>query len=147
MPLNPIHLQHILFTSAVLSHASSASNVSPKAGPHGAATPTPSMPFLCASSGVCLGFSSPRSLPVVVSNDVWWQGEEERNPPSSAFPVTNSQGSHAWPADCSLVFALAQTIRASALERPRSVTANSILQISHMDCAALFRPHWDCFPP
>lgn len=65
----------------------------------------------------------------------------------SLSTVANSQGSHAWPADSSLVFALAQTLRASALEGPRSVIANSFLQFSHVDCAALFRPQWDCFSP
>lgn len=65
----------------------------------------------------------------------------------SLSTVANSQGSHARPADSSLVFALAQTFRASALEGPRSVIANSFLQISHVDCVALFRPLWDWFSP
>lgn len=61
--------------------------------------------------------------------------------------VANSQGSHAWQADSSLVLALAETFRASVLEGPRSVIANSFLQISPVDCAALFRPLWDWLSP
>ena len=67
-------------------HASPASSISPRAGPRRAAAPTPAMPCLSASPGLCSGLSSLRSLPVVISDDVRWQWEEEGKPPSSAFP-------------------------------------------------------------
>lgn len=101
--------------------------------------------FLC-SPGVCSGFSSLRSLPVIISNYIKLQWEEERNPPCSAFPQLPIPKAvmlgQLTPAP---FFALAQMLMESVLEGPGSVIANSFSHISHTGCVALFRPQWDWF--
>lgn len=100
---------------------------------------------LC-SPGICSGFSSLRFLPVIISNDVKLQWEEERNPPSSAFPQLPVPKAvmlgQLTPAQ---FFALAQMLMECVLEGPSSVIANSSMHISHTGCVALFRPQRDCF--
>lgn len=87
-----------------------------------------------------------RSLPVMIPNDIKWQWEEERNPPSSAFPqlpiLKAVMLGQLTPAQ---FFDLAQMLMESVLEGPRSVIANSFLHIPHTGCVALFRPQWDWF--
>lgn len=144
MPLNHPHLQHIPFTSAVLPHPNicqlcfqCSSRSWPTQSSH---TSTFKAISLC-SPAICSGLASLRSLPVIISNDIKWEWEEERNPPSSAFPqLPIPKAVMLGQLTLSQFFALAQKLMESVLEGPRSVIANSFSHISPRLCCSFQAP-------
>lgn len=97
---HPLH-QCCLPSSQHLPSARSASSVSPKTSPCGAAALTPLMPFLAASLVFAQDFLVSGLFLQSFQTMSGGNGRRRGGLHPQAVPIASSQGSHAWPADCS----------------------------------------------